>query len=105
MHDWFKLEGFIVFESSRGSFHFVYNRPVTWRRNMNVMSWVAVDSQLGKLSDYVLMQTIKESSTLRVGQKYRKPSPRIVYRHGKQDRQIKELQEMRTTINHVSKNL
>jgi hypothetical protein len=50
------------------------------------------------------MQVIKESSTLRVGPKFRKPSPRIVYRFGKQDRQIREFLEMRKTIDHVSKN-
>jgi hypothetical protein len=103
--DWFKLEGFIIFESSRGSFHVVFNRPVTWRRNMHVISWVAVESQLSKLKDYVLMQTIKESSTLRVGPKFRKPSPRIVYRYGRQDRQIREFLETRRTIDHISKNL
>jgi len=51
------------------------------------------------------MQAIKESSTVRVGKKLRKPSPRIVYRYGKQDKQIKEFLEMRKTINHISKNL
>jgi hypothetical protein len=103
--DWFKLEGFIILESSRGSFHVVYDRPVTWRRNMHIIAWVAVESQLSKLRDYVLMQVIKESSTLRVGPKFKKPSPRIVYRYGKQDRQIQEFLDMRKTINHVSKNL
>ena len=67
--------------------------------------WVAVESQLSKLRDYVFMQAIKESSTVRVGKKLRKPSPRIVYRYGKQDKQIKEFLEMRKTINHISKNL
>jgi hypothetical protein len=103
--DWFKLEGFIIFESSRNSFHVIYNRPVTWRRNMHIMCWIAVESQLGKLRDYVLMQGIKESSTLRVGPKFKKPSPRIVYRYGKQDKQIREFLEMRKTIDHISKNL
>jgi hypothetical protein len=102
--DWFKLEGYIIFESSRNSFHVVYNRPVTWRRNMHIISWIAVESQLGKLRDYVLMQVIKESSTLRVGPKFRKPSPKIVYRYGKQDRQIREFLETRKTIDHISKN-
>jgi hypothetical protein len=34
------------------------------------------------------MQGIKESSCLRVGKKKDKPSPRIVYRFGKQDENI-----------------
>ncbi len=51
------------------------------------------------------MQVIKESSTLRVGPKFGKPSPKIVGHYGKQDRKIKEFLEMRKTINHISKNL
>jgi hypothetical protein len=78
---------------------------VIWRRNLHIISWIAVESQLGKLRDYALMQVIKESSTLRVGPKFRKPSPRIVYRYGKQDKQIQEFLEMRKTIDHISKNL
>lgn len=41
------------------------------------------------------MQCIKKSSTLRVGPKGEKPSPRIVYREGNEDTQIKEYLETR----------
>ena len=72
---------------------------------MHIIGWVAIESQLGKLQDYVLMQVIKESSTEEFSPKFRKPSPRIVGHYGKQDRKIKEFLEMRKTINHISKNL
>jgi antitoxin component YwqK of YwqJK toxin-antitoxin module len=39
------------------------------------------------------MQCIKESSTLRLGTKEGKPCPRIVYRFGKQDGEIKSYLE------------
>jgi hypothetical protein len=72
---------------------------------MHIISWIAVESQLGKLRDYVLMQVIKKSSTLKVGPKFKKPPPRIVYRYSKQDRQIREFLEMRKTIDPISRNL
>jgi hypothetical protein len=112
---WFKLEGFIILLSSEKaftvkyrrkviftlrikSFHVVFNRRVSWRKNVHVMSWVAMLSQIPKLKKYVLMQCIKEGSTLRVSPKGDKPSPRIVYRHGKQDKQIRKVLENRRFI-------
>lgn len=53
------------------------------------MAWVAIESQILKLKDYVLMQCIKEDSTFKVSPKGNKPSPRIVYRYGKQDGEIR----------------
>ena len=86
---WFRLGGFVILKSSEGNYHVVFNRRVTWKRNVKIMSWVAVMSQLPKLKDYVLMQCIKGCSTLRVSRKGDKPSPRIVYRYGKQDGEVR----------------
>jgi hypothetical protein len=102
---WFKLEGFIIFLSSKkdypveidGNIVFkyskknylvVFNRRVSWTKNVHIMDWVAIESQIPKLKDYVLMQGIKEGSTLRVSPKGDKPSPRIVDRYGRQDGEI-----------------
>ena len=104
--NWFKLEGFVIFKSSeknypvelegnvvfklcKKSYLVVFNRKVSWRENVHIMAWVAIESQILKLKDYVLMQCIKEGSTLRVSPKGDKPSPKIVYRYGKQDGQIR----------------
>jgi hypothetical protein len=86
---WFKLEGFIILKSSEKHYHVVFNRSVTWVKNVHIINWVAIESQIGKLKDYALMQGIKESSTLRISQKGEKPSPKIVYRYGNQDGEIK----------------
>jgi hypothetical protein len=88
--NWFDLEGFIIFQSSKLSYHVVFNLPVTWEKNIHIMNWVAVESQLGKLRDYVLMQGIKESSTLRVGYKGDKRPPKIIFHEGKQDKNIQD---------------
>lgn len=84
----FRLHGFIVFQSSENSYHAVFDCEVSWEKNCRVMSWLAIESKNVKAKDYVLMQIIKRNSTLRIGMKGDKPSPKIVYREGKQDNQI-----------------
>jgi hypothetical protein len=49
------------------------------------------------------MQCIKGCSTLRVSRKGQKASPRIVYRHGKQDHGIKDFLKFRETIRGIDR--
>ena len=79
---WHKLGGFIILKSSEGCYHVVFDRPVSWCENMKVVAWVALLSNIRELQRWLLMQCIKQSSTLRVSPKMEKPSPRIVYREG-----------------------
>jgi hypothetical protein len=97
-YSWFKLDRFDIFKSSKNHYHVVFDRRVTWKTNIRVMRWVAMLSQIGKLKDYVLKQGIKGSSTLRVGPKGEKPSPRIVYRFGEQDGEISNFLKKRKEI-------
>jgi hypothetical protein len=96
----FKLEGFLILNSSRGSYHIVFNRTVSWTKNKHIMDWVALMVE-GKrlknlpLAKYALMQGIKESSCLRIGRKMDKPVPRIVYRFGKEDNEIRNYLRIR----------
>jgi hypothetical protein len=56
---------------------------------------------VGHLQRYVRMQCIKKSSTVRVSVKKGKrdkPVPRIIFRFGKQDRQVKKFLETRRFI-------
>ena len=76
--NWFRLEGFIIFKSSEKNYpveldgdivfkynyknyHVVFNHTVSWRKNVHIMAWVAMESQIPKLKDYVLMQCIKKA--------------------------------------------
>jgi hypothetical protein len=54
---------------------------------------------------WFLMQCIKEGSTLRVSPKRDKPSPRIVFRHGKQDKEIKNFLAYRKLIKSTASKL
>lgn len=111
----FKLEGFLVLESShkdyivkqkrnifyrftKRSYHVVFDSPVNWSRNAHIMNWVALESGNESLQKYVRMQCIKETSTLRISKKDKKPIPKIVFRYGLQDKQIKKFLETRKLI-------
>lgn len=49
------------------------------------------------------MQCIKEGSTLRISPKKDKPSPRVVYREGKQDEEIESFIAHRMLIKNLVK--
>ena len=70
---------------------------------MHIVAWVARLFDNEKLKNYVLMQCIKESSTLSVSSKLDKPSPRIVFRYGRQDREIKSFLKMRDSIKELAR--
>ena len=123
-NNWFKLNGFIIFESSRkehiakekgkkGKISYRYfeknylvafDRPVSWIKNVHIINWIGLESGSVDLQKWVLMQCIKESSTLRFSPKIDKPIPKIVYRYGSQNNQIKELLETRRIILNIVKN-
>jgi len=116
---WFKLEGFIILRSSMkhyvvkekgkvvyeyklGSYLVVFDRPVRWKTNVTIMNWVALLSGHADLKRYVNMQCIKQTSTGRFSVKKEKrkekPIPRIVFRYGEQDRQVKKFLETRRFV-------
>jgi hypothetical protein len=102
---WFRLQGFIVLRSSRNRYHVVFDRVVSWSENMRVVAWVALLSHNEGLAKWFLMQCIKGCSTLRVSGKQEKPPPRIVYRYGKQDHNVKDFLRNRRIIKKISQKM
>lgn len=122
--NWFNLKGFIIFESSKKEYvakekgekgqvsyrYFeknylvAFDRPVRWAKNVHIRHWVHLACHSEDLDKWNEMQDIKESSTLRFSPKIDKPSPKIVYRYGSQNNQIKELLETRRIILNIAKN-
>lgn len=88
----FNLGGFIILRFSDDNYHVVFNRTVTWEENMHIIgfaSYMLRNERGGKKSmSWVIMQLIKESSTLRISTKGKKPRPRIIYKEGEQDKEI-----------------
>ena len=64
-------------------------------RALHIMNWVARLSENKNLQNYVEMQCIKETSTVRISRKNKKPVPKVVFRYGVQDKQIKKHLETR----------
>lgn len=102
---WFRLGGFSVLKSSENHYHAVFNRPVSWAENVRIMAWVSLLSGKKPLHRWFLMQCIKQGSTLRVSRKGSKPSPRVVFRYGKQDSQIKGFLEYRKLVKRISEKI
>jgi hypothetical protein len=98
---WFRLRGFIILKSSKSHYHVVFDRRVTWERNIHIVAWVALESGNSKLQRYLVMQCIKESSTLRLTSKKEKPTPRIVYRFGRQSGEINNFLKMRSLVRQI----
>jgi len=61
----YKLRGYIILKSSKKCYHVVFDRYVRWDENLSVVGWVAILSKSLKLKDYLGMQCIKMSSTLK----------------------------------------
>jgi len=100
---WFKLGGYVVLKSSKKSYHVVFDRAVSWSENLRVVAWVSLQSQNRGLIKWLIMQCIKQSSTLRVSMKNKKHPPRVVFRHGEQEGQIQDFLEYRKLIKRLIK--
>ena len=100
---WFKLGGYLILRSSQNNYHVVFDRKVSWAENMKIVAWVCLLSHKPKLVKWFLMQCIKGASTLRVGNKQEKSSPRIVCRYGSQEMQIKDFLAHRKVIRSINR--
>ena len=101
----FGLNGWIVLKSSHKHYHVVFDRKITWENNLAVINWVAILSNNVSLFRYLAMQCIKKGSTLRVGAKGDKPSPRIIYRCGEQGHGIKDFLKHRELIKRIYRSM
>lgn len=88
---WFKLKGFIIIKSSPKCYHVVFDKTVlSWEDNLRIMGWACFVSNFNLgLMRYMAMQAIKKESTLRLGTKGNKACPRIVFRFGSQNNEVK----------------
>jgi hypothetical protein len=82
--NWFDLEGALMLESSRKehavkekrkngkviyryierSYHVVFDRPVSWNKNVHIINWMAVESRSEDLKMFALMQGINLKTQL-----------------------------------------
>lgn len=98
------LNGFIILKSSKNHYHVVFDHYVSWEDNVSAMGWFSVLSHNPKVKDYVIMQGIKGSSTLRVVGREGKLMPGVVFRCGEQNDAIKGFLKWRRRIKRIDKN-
>ncbi len=103
----FRLKGFIILRSSKNCYHVIFDRYVSWAKNMCVMAWVAILSKSISMLRYLAMQCIKMGSTLRVcpNPNIDKPAPRLVYRFGCQDHAVKDFLRYRQLIKRIYRSI
>ena len=91
------LEGYIILKSSKKHYHVVFDCSVIWADNISIVGWVAICSNNYEMQKWLSMQCVKKSSTLRVSAK-NGVSPRIVFRFGEQNHQIRDFLKYRRLI-------
>jgi hypothetical protein len=94
----FRLKGFLIMKSSENHYHVVFDRPVSWSRNVAIVAWVCLVTKHRRLTEWLVMQLIKQASTLRISPKKEKPVPKIVYRYGTQNGQAKDFLRYRKLV-------
>jgi len=102
---WHKLGGLALLRSSKGHYHLIFDRRVDWSENIKVVAWAALVSHNAGLNKWLIMQCIKQASTLRIQPKRNKPAPRLVYKYGSQQQQIKAFLEFRTMVRKIVKQI
>jgi hypothetical protein len=106
----FRLGGFIILKSSHRHYHVVFDKPKRWSEVLKIISWMGIMANNKNVWKWVCMQAIKKYCTLRVSPKPInpegfKPTPRIVYSYGSQNRQIQAFLTLRKRVLRMVKRL
>ena len=94
----FKLGGFLILRSSERNYHVVYDRSISWAKNMSVVAQTCLETKSEGMIKWFLLKCRKQESTLRIGSKEEKAPPRVVFRDGKQDGEIRNYLSSREKI-------
>jgi hypothetical protein len=101
----FRLEGFIVLQSSMRHYHIIFNKKLTYEKCVSIIADVCLYAKSESLSKWFHLQCIKGEFTLRVSSKGEKPSPKIVFRYGKNNKEIKEFLQYRQMEKNIIRNI
>lgn len=92
----FDLEGFMILQSSHRDYHVVFNRRLIWRDVLRVIFACRLcTKRWGGRFSWAEMQAIKGAATLRISNKGRKPTPKIVHRQGWQNHEVRRYLSVR----------
>lgn len=84
----YKLEGYLLIESSPRSYHVVFNKYLSWRKITEILF------RMHECVRYSVMQMYNGHLTLRISRKNGKNKPKILLQVGKTDKLIKDYLEV-----------
>ncbi|MBT0159922.1 hypothetical protein G4O51_08050 [Candidatus Bathyarchaeota archaeon A05DMB-2] len=88
----------VAYSYKSPSYHTVFNGEVSKVELESILAWLCLFTKDNGLITWFLLQLIKGTYTLRIGFKGKKKPPKIVFRYGNQDKQIKKFLENRDFI-------
>jgi hypothetical protein len=91
-------EGFLFAESSKRHYHLVFNRRTAKSKVISMIATICLRTRDEELTRWFLNQFTRGNFTLRISSKGKKPSPKIVFRYGKQDKETKRYLQHRRFI-------
>jgi len=97
----FRLGGFLILESSQRHHHVVFDRSVSPLDVVSIVAQACLEIKNVALTKWFILQCRKEEFTLRISPKGDKPRPRIAYRYGKQNREIRRYLQYRRLIRSI----
>ncbi len=97
----FRLKGFLILESSERHHHIVYDRKVSPFDVISIVAHACLETKNVALVRWFVLQCIKKEFTLRISPKGNKPRPRVIYRYGKQNGEIKKYLQYRRLVRSI----
>jgi hypothetical protein len=93
----YQLEGYLLVESSPPfNFHVIFNKYLEWPQVCSYLCKIAWNYHYYQhqtkpnLTNWILLQIIKQSQTLRISKKQKKHKPKLKIGYGLQDKLIKD---------------
>ncbi len=99
--DEFDMWGYLIRQSSEGSYHVLFDRPVSWEENLSIVAWVYLATGSKDLNRWLVMQCRKTTSTLRCTPKGDKNAPINIEFYGGNDFQIASFMKYEKAIHRI----
>lgn len=95
-----KLKGYLIIETSKNCYSIIFNKYLKWKDVLTIMGKLYFYLGGRKTAhgrhygEWLILQIIKQASTIRVSPKGNKPKPKLIKIKGKTDGLIKDYLEL-----------
>jgi len=100
----FNLGGYQIMRSSQNNYHIIFNNYFEWKDVCTMLTkicWMFHYHKHGSkphLTNWVILQIVKQSCTLRISEKGKKKPPKLICTKGKTDRLINDYNQIREIV-------